>query len=115
MLCTLMQGRLVRMEEVKRRMTRLYETAFVLRPDLEEEARDALLERIKGIITDNQGEIVEVDVWGNKKLAYEINKYDTGFYVIMTFKGGTALVKELERNFRILDGVLRSLVIKKED
>ena len=96
-------------------MTHLYETAFILRPDLEEEAREGLLERIKGIITDNQGEIVELDVWGNKKLAYEINKYDTGYYVIMTFKGSAALVKEVERNFRILDGVLRSLVIKKED
>ncbi|HHU91894.1 MAG TPA: 30S ribosomal protein S6 [Halanaerobiaceae bacterium] len=96
-------------------MTRLYETVFVLRPDLDEEARDGLVERIKGIITDNQGEIVEEDIWGNRKLAYEINKYDTGYYVLLTFKGGTALVKELERNYRILDGVLRSLIINKED
>lgn len=96
-------------------MTRLYETVFVLRPVLDEEARDGLVERIKGIITDNQGEIVEEDIWGNRKLAYEINKYDTGYYVLLTFKGGTALVKELERNYRILDGVLRSLIINKED
>ena len=96
-------------------MTRLYETVFVLRPDLDEEARDGLVERIKGIITDNQGDIVEEDIWGNRKLAYEINKYDTGYYVLLTFKGGTALVKELERNYRILDGVLRSLIINKED
>ena len=68
-------------------MTRLYETVFVLRPDLDEEARDGLVERIKGIITDNQGEIVEEDIWGNRKLAYEINKYDTGYYVLLTFKG----------------------------
>lgn len=96
-------------------MARLYETTYILRPDLEEETREELMERIKGIITERQGEIIEIDVWGNKKLAYEINDYNTGFYVLITFRGNTELVNELDRNYKIIDGVLRSLIIKKED
>ncbi|MFW5986268.1 MAG: 30S ribosomal protein S6 [Halanaerobiales bacterium] len=95
-------------------MERLYETTFILKPDLEEEDRDNLLERIKNIIPDNGGEIVEVDIWGKRKLAYEINDYRTGFYTVIVFRGNVEVVNELERNFKIIDNVLRSLVIRKE-
>jgi len=95
-------------------MVRVYETTFILKPDLEEGVRDEYLERVKGIITDNQGEIVETDVWGNKKLAYEINDYRTGFYTMITFKGEKETVDELERNYKIIDDVLRYLIIRKE-
>lgn len=96
-------------------MVRLYETTFILKPDLEEEVRDELVERIQKIITDNQGEIVETEIWGNKNLAYEINDYRTGFYTLISFKGEAEVVEELERNYKIIDNVLRSLVIKVED
>lgn len=96
-------------------MVRNYETTFILRPDLEEETREALIERIKNIVTDNNGEIVEVDIWGDRKLAYEINDFRSGYYIVMNFKGEADLVNELERNFKIIDNVLRYLIVRKED
>lgn len=96
-------------------MVRDYETTFILRPDLEEETREALIERIKNIVTDNNGEIVEVDIWGDRKLAYEINDFRSGYYIVMNFKGEADLVNELERNFKIVDNVLRYLIVRKED
>ncbi|MDI3548550.1 MAG: small subunit ribosomal protein [Halanaerobiales bacterium] len=96
-------------------MVRDYETTFILRPDLEEETREALIERIKNIVTDNNGEIVEVDIWGDRKLAYEINDFRSGYYIVMNFKGEADLVNELERNFKIIDNVLRYLIVRKED
>jgi len=96
-------------------MVRLYETIFILKPELEEEVREGLIERIKGIITGNQGEIVEVDTWGNKKLAYEIEDYNNGFYTLITFKGEKAVLDELERNYKIIGEILRSLIVRVED
>lgn len=113
MLCC-KQGRLDHMEGVNT-MERLYETTFVLKPDLEEEVRDSLLDRIRNIILDNNGELVDVDIWGKRKLAYEINDYRTGFYTIIVFKGDTETINELERNYKIIDDVLRSLIIRKDN
>ncbi len=96
-------------------MVRLYESVFVLKPDMEEEVREGLIERIKAIITDNNGEIVEVETWGNKKLAYEINDLKNGYYTVINFKGETITVNELERNYKIIDGVIRYLIINKEN
>jgi len=95
-------------------MVRVYEATYILRPDIEDDAKEALQERIQSIITDNQGEIEKVDVWGTKKLAYEINDYRTGFYTMITLKGESETVNELERNFKIIDDVIRYLIIRKE-
>ncbi|MFP4661793.1 MAG: 30S ribosomal protein S6 [Halanaerobiales bacterium] len=95
-------------------MVRLYETTFIIKPDVEEGVKEELQERIKGIITDNGGEIVEVDVWGSKKLAYEINDYRTGFYTMIIFKGESEAINELERNYKIIDDILRYLIIRKD-
>lgn len=96
-------------------MVREYEATFIFKPDLEENTHKALLERVKNIVTDNNGEIVEIDDWGSRKLAYEIKDYRTGYYYMMTFSGEADLLDELERNFKIIDGVLRYLIIKKDD
>ena len=91
-----------------------YETLVVLRPDLEEEKRNELIEKFKGIIA-SDGEVEEVNEWGMKKLAYEINKLKEGYYVLINFKANTDLPKELERNYRISDAVIRYIVISLED
>ena len=96
-------------------MERLYETIFVLKPDLEEEVRDRLLDRVRNIILDNDGDLVDVDIWGKRKLAYEINDYRTGFYTVILFKGNVNTINELERNYKIIDAVLRHLIIRKEN
>lgn len=93
---------------------RKYETLFVLRTNIEEAARTALIEKFTGIIN-NDGEVTKVDEWGTRKLAYEIKKVNEGYYVLVDFNANTELPKELERNFRISDDVLRYVVINKED
>lgn len=87
-----------------------YEAMFILKPDVEEETRKELIEKFKGIV-ETDGEVEKVDEWGTKKLAYEISKHKEGYYVLMNFKSGTDLPKELERNFRISDNVIRYMVI----
>ncbi len=93
---------------------RKYETLYVLKPDLEEEKRNELIEKFKTII-EKDGEIEEVNEWGTKKLAYEIDKIKEGYYVLVNFKANTDLPKELERNFRISDDVIRYLVVNLEE
>lgn len=90
-----------------------YETIFILNPNLSEEDTAALVEKFKGLI-ESQGEIETMDQWGKRRLAYEIDDLNEGYYVFIVFKAEPTLIQELERNYKINDGVLRSLVIKTE-
>ena len=92
---------------------RNYESVVIFRPDIDEERKAASLDKFKAII-EADGEIVSVDEWGLKKLAYEIMKFKDGFYYLITFKSSSELPKELERNFRISDDVIRFMVVSKE-
>lgn len=91
-----------------------YETLFVIDPDLTEEATKALVEKFSKLISDN-GEIVEANEWGKRKLAYPINDKNEGYYVLITFKSEGTLPGELERIFGITEGILRSIVIRHEE
>lgn len=89
-----------------------YESMYILKPDLAEEARKALIEKFSGIVTENGGKIENVDEWGMRKLAYEIDYIKEGYYVLMTFEAPSELPLELERNYNISDSVLRFNVIR---
>ncbi|PUU95051.1 MAG: small subunit ribosomal protein S6 [Halanaerobium sp.] len=91
-----------------------YETTFVLKPDLEDEEKQTILQRVKDAISDHEGEVTEVDAWGKKQLAYEIKDYRSGDYTILEFNAKTTVVNELERIFKIMDGVLRYLVVRND-
>ena len=93
---------------------RNYELMLVIRPTVEEEIRDAQLETVKEIIA-TDGEVVEVDIWGMKRLAYEIEKHKEGFYVVIQFKAGVELPKELDRRLKISDNVIRHIIINKDE
>ncbi|TCO77992.1 30S ribosomal protein S6 [Marinisporobacter balticus] len=93
---------------------RKYEVMFILKSNLEEEKRNAVIEKFKGII-EADGEIEKVDLWGNRKLAYEINKINDGYYVVINFKASIDVPKELDRNFRISDDVMRHLIVNLEE
>lgn len=93
----------------------LYETTFILHPERTEEELEALLERIKNIITQRGGEVVEEDRWGVKRLAYEIKDLWTGFYTVLRFNGDSAIKEELERNFRIMEDLLRYIIVRAEE
>lgn len=86
---------------------RKYETIFILDPDLEEGIAQSALEKIKGIITQGNGEILKVEDWGKRKLAYEVKKKSKGQYILIHFSGTPALLSEVERNFRVMDAVIK--------
>ena len=96
-------------------MMRKYETIFILHPSLGEEAVKANIEKFKGVIENGGGTIENVDFWGKRKLAYEIAKVNEGFYTLINFEANTELPKELDRVFRITDGVIRHIVVKQEN
>ena len=95
-------------------MMRKYETIFILHPSLDEEAVKANIEKFKGVIENGGGTIENVDFWGKRKLAYEIAKVNEGFYTLINFEANTELPKELDRVFRITDGVIRHIIVKNE-
>ncbi len=90
---------------------RRYETIVILDPDLSEENRTAFSDRVKEIIPKFEGVLLTEDVWGNRRLAYEINKKPRGFYIRYDYCGLGALVNELERSFRIDDRVMRYMTV----
>lgn len=92
---------------------RRYETVFIVDPELSEEQHQQLFNKLKGLVPDDQGMLVEFDEWGSKRLAYEIKKHTRGYYVLMDFCGDGALVKELERNMRLDDRVLKYMTVLK--
>ena len=89
-----------------------YESMYILKPDLDEEARKALIEKFSALVTDNGGKIEKIDEGGQKKLAYEIDYIKEGYYVLMTFEAAPEFPTELERNYNISDSVLRFKVIR---
>ena len=91
-----------------------YETLFVIDADLAEDAIKALVEKFSKLISAN-GEIIDVNEWGKRRLAYPINDKNDGYYVLINFKSASTLPGELERIFRITDGILLSIVIRHED
>ena len=91
-----------------------YELVYVLRPAIEDEEKDAVLDKVKAIIEES-GEVAKVDVWGVKRLAYEIQKLREGYYVLVEFKATTDVPKELARNLKINDNVIRHMVINVDE
>ena len=91
-----------------------YELAVVLSMKLEDEERAAAIEKVKGYITRFGGTVTNVDEWGKKRLAYEIQKMHEGFYYFIQFEADSQCPAEIERHVRIMDNVLRYLVVKKE-
>ena len=91
-----------------------YELALVVSAKLEDEARDAVVEKAKSYITRYNGVITEVEEWGKKKLAYEIQKMKEGYYYFIQFEGETTVPAELEERLRIEETVLRFLCVKQD-
>ena len=90
---------------------RRYETIYIANPDLQEGARKALFDKFTNLLTQEGGVIVKFEDWGNKKLAYEINKKSRGHYVCMTYGGTGEIIKELERNFRLDENIMKFMTI----
>jgi len=94
---------------------RRYELIFILRPGLGEEEINTVVDYTQQIILNENGTIIDLNKWGMKKLAYTIKKESQGYYVYCEFAGTPAAVAEIERRFRIDDGVLKYITIKTAD
>ena len=89
-----------------------YESVVIINPNVEENALKALIERFQTLIN-TDGKVEEVKELGKKKLAYEVKKNKEGYYVVYDFEANPSLIAELERNYRIIDEVIKFIVVKK--
>ncbi|EAC6716050.1 30S ribosomal protein S6 [Listeria monocytogenes] len=96
-------------------MARKYEIMYIIRPNIEEDEKKAVVERFDGILTENGAEIIESKEWGKRRLAYEINDYRDGFYHIVKLNADKAdYINEFDRLAKISDDIIRHMVIKEE-
>jgi len=91
---------------------RKYEVMYIIKPDLEEEKYAAIIEKYNALIQNNGGEVLKVEPWGKRRLAYEINKIREGYYVLLHMACENDFPAELERNFKIAEEIMRFLVIR---
>ncbi|MFR8170010.1 MAG: 30S ribosomal protein S6 [Marvinbryantia sp.] len=91
-----------------------YELAVVVNAKIEDDARIATVEKVKEYITRYNGTITNVDEWGKKKLAYEIQKMSEGYYYFIQFEADADCPAELERHVRIMENVLRYLCVRQD-
>ena len=94
---------------------RRYETIVIVDPDIGEEQRTPVFDRIKDLVPQKGGLVVEFDEWGARKMAYEVKKKKRGYYLRVDYCGTGDLVNEMERQFRIDDRVLKYMTILLED
>lgn len=86
-----------------------YETAILFDPDVPEDGRKEFLGKVEGVVSSFSGEILKLDDWGIRKLAYPIRKKHNAYYTFLTYSGKRGVVEEVERNIKISDAVMRHL------
>jgi small subunit ribosomal protein S6 len=93
-----------------------YELTIIIKPDLDEEARDEIVNRVTGWLSHGDGETDKpsIDFWGQRTLAYPIQNYTEGYYVFYEAKLDPSGISEIERNIQFVDSILRHLVVRKD-
>lgn len=91
--------------------SRTYESVVIINAALEDEQIEATIARILESVTSHGGELLEVDKWGRKRLAYPIQKSKSGYYLVIRFNASTELIATLERNYRLDENIIRYLTI----
>src|SRR6266436_5060385 len=91
---------------------RVYEELFIVKPDAPEEEVDAYIGQLKELITNGKGTVDKADKWGTRKLAYRVQKYNEGIYVLIQFTSSPELVKEVERRMRVSDQVIKFITVR---
>ena len=92
-----------------------YELAVVVSAKLEDEARANVIEKVKALITRFGGNVTDVDEWGKRRFAYEIQKMTEGFYYFVRFEADPTAPAEIERRIRIMDNVIRYLCVRQDE
>ena len=91
-----------------------YELAVVVSAKIEDDARAEVIEKVKHLITRVGGNVTDVDEWGKRRFAYEIQKMKEGFYYFIHFEAESTVPAELEQRIRIMDHVLRYLCVRQD-
>lgn len=94
---------------------RRYDLIFIVHPDLNEEELKTVTDRYTQIIIAQKGTIIKTEDWGKRRLAYEINKQSKGNYILVDFYGPGTVIREVERNLKIDDKILKFLTVKTRD
>ncbi|NLB61507.1 MAG: 30S ribosomal protein S6 [Clostridiales bacterium] len=92
-----------------------YESVYVINASIGDEAINGKVAKFNELIATNGGNVTKVDEWGKRRLAYPIDYVTEGYYVLINFEGDSELPKELERNFRIDESVIRFVVIRVDE
>lgn len=95
-------------------MTRTYESIFIVRPDLAGDAYTAVLDKFKGVLTDQGASILKIDEWGVRKLAYTVKKQNRGSYVLVIFEAEPKVILEYERRLRLDESIIKFLTVHLE-
>ena len=90
-----------------------YELLYIIDNDLSEEAKQAVIDRLSAVVTSAGGEVVSLDKWGTRKYAYTIDFKSEGYYGLMTFTAPATVPAELTRLSRIMDEIVRIMIIRK--
>lgn len=93
-------------------MLRAYETMYILRPTIEEEAVDAVVAKFTEHVTQGGGKVEKTEKRGRKRLAYEVKDFRDGYYVLMNFEAAPESLVELERAFKLSEDVIRHIVVR---
>ena len=91
---------------------RIYEELFIARPDAPDEEVDQFIEQMKSVVTNVGGTVDKVDKWGKRRLAYRVDKYREGAYILFHFTSGPETVKEFERRLRVSDLVIKFITVR---
>lgn len=94
---------------------RVYETAFLIAPNLAEEDNETLVEQMAGVVAQKKGKMIKLDKWGKRKLAYPISSFEEAYYVFFLYEAEADLPSELERRFKQTEVILRYMTVKQED
>lgn len=89
-----------------------YQMLYIIENDLDQEGKDAIIDKISAIIEELEGEVISVDKWGSRKYAYPINFKNEGYYVLTTFNAPATAPAEIDRRMRIDDKIVRQLITK---
>ncbi|MCL2760893.1 MAG: 30S ribosomal protein S6 [Desulfuromonadales bacterium] len=95
-------------------MKKMYETIYIVKPDLSEEENKSLSEKVQEVVKNMSGDVIKLEDWGARKLAYPINKLNRGRYMYLRADGDSNLIAELERRLRLNDQVIRYQTVKLE-
>jgi small subunit ribosomal protein S6 len=106
---------LIRKKAERRTEMRYYETLYLINPNLADEDYRDVVAKFNNIIEKNKGVVAKVDEWGNKTLAYQVKKFDKGYYVLLQYCGAPGITAELHRELKLDDRVFKYQTVKLSD